>query len=99
MVQTKYLSTKKNAEQLLNKLNNLDNRHKLFKEHAEKILNDLKDYELIYDDGINVIVKYKNNEEKENIVNYCNNNNYEYTECPREIRIMDNAISIEVKRL
>ena len=37
--------------------------------------------------------------EKEAITMYCESNGYEFTECPRYIRIIEPAISIEVKRL
>jgi len=65
--------------------------------------------------GINVVVRFKDDkerkikdfptskskdiEEKEKIINYCKTNNLEYTLCPRYIRVRDNAISIEIKRL
>jgi hypothetical protein len=32
-------------------------------------------------------------------VEYCERHNYPYTECPRYIRMNDEGISIEVKRL
>ena len=46
-----------------------------------------------------VLVKFKNEIERLNIAAYCTKNEREYTVCPREIRIMEDAISIEVKRL
>ena len=49
--------------------------------------------------GYNVIVKFNNDEIKQNIIKYCDKNNFEYTECPRYIRVLYDAISIEVKRL
>ncbi len=49
--------------------------------------------------GINVIVLYDTDDEKEGIIDYCRKNNYEYTICPRYIRLMRKAVSIEVKRL
>jgi len=36
--------------------------------------------------------------EREEIIDYCNKHGYEYTQCPRYIRVLDSAISIEVKR-
>ena len=36
--------------------------------------------------------------EKKELIAYCEKNGYEYTECPRYIRVLENAISIEVKR-
>ncbi|MBI4141867.1 hypothetical protein HY484_03010, partial [Candidatus Woesearchaeota archaeon] len=43
-------------------------------------------------------VKFNNEQEKQQLIDYCNKNKYEYTLCPRYIRVMDNAISIEVKK-
>ncbi len=88
-------------EVLYNKLKFLGKRYKLFSKECRKIKNDLKNYEILHekDDGINVVVKYRNEKEKKEIIDYCTKNSYEYTECPRYIRVMENAISIEVKRL
>jgi len=33
------------------------------------------------------------------VIDYCEENNLEFTQCPREIRILEDAISIEIKRL
>ncbi len=66
----------------------------------KKIKEELKEFDIIHREkrGINVIVKFSDNEEKQKIINYCEKNNYEYTLCPRRIRVNTNAISIEVKR-
>ncbi len=45
------------------------------------------------------IVRFDSDREKEDLIAYCDEQNLEYTVCPREIRILDDAISIEVKRL
>jgi len=73
----------------------------LLKKITQKIKSDLKEFDIIHKDkeGINVIVKFNNEKQKERIGRYCNKNNYQYTECPRYIRVNCNAISIEVKRL
>ncbi|MBW3015508.1 hypothetical protein KY330_03740 [Candidatus Woesearchaeota archaeon] len=84
---------------LIAKLDRIDERYDLFHKHCEKIKSDLKGYELLWNSGIVVIAKFKNKEEKEFLIDYCNKNGYEYTECPREIRVKEDAISIEVKRL
>ena len=83
------------------KLSSLTRRLNLLYERAKKVKNDLKELSIIHRDkkGINVIVKFDGDEEKEKIINYCKNNNLEYTLCPRYIRVMDKAISIEIKRL
>ena len=67
---------------------------------TNKIKQDLATFDIIHRDkkGINVIVKFNNEQEKQQLTDYCNKNNYEYTVCPRNIRVEENAISIEVKR-
>lgn len=66
-----------------------------------KIKNDLKSFEIIHPDkrGINVAVKFGSDSEKEKIIDYCRKNSYEYTLCPRYIRVNCNAVSIEIKRI
>jgi len=82
------------------KLLNLDKRLLKLKEINKKIKTDLKKFNIIHKDkeGINVIVKFNNEKEKEQLEGYCKNNNYEFTVCPRYIRVNCSAISIEVKR-
>jgi len=88
-------------EILVNKLKNVQERYKFFESVNEKIKNDLNDFNILHRDkkGINVIVKFENDEEKAKIIKYCEENKYEYTTCPKYIRVNTNAISIEVKRL
>lgn len=49
--------------------------------------------------GLNVVVKPFNSDDREKILSYCKKNNYEYVECPKYIRVEEDAISIELKRL
>ncbi|MBW2972916.1 DegT/DnrJ/EryC1/StrS family aminotransferase [Candidatus Woesearchaeota archaeon] len=65
-----------------------------------KIKADLKDFDIIHKEktGINVIVKFKDEKEKEKIIKYCDENKLPYTICPRYIRVNCDAVSIEVKR-
>lgn len=49
--------------------------------------------------GINIVVRFADEYEKEKIINYCDKNNVEYTICPRYIRVECDAVSIEIKRL
>ena len=49
--------------------------------------------------GINVVIKFKDKEQKEKLIKYCKENKLEYTECPRYIRVEEDAVSIEVKRI
>ena len=87
--------------ELLKKLEELPKRYELFNKANKKIKNELKDFKIMHKDkkGINVIVKFDDDKEKEKIINYCNNNNLEFTLCPRYIRVNEQAVSIEVKRL
>jgi len=86
---------------LFKKLNNLNARYKMFDNYHWKIKKDLEYFDIIHRNkrGINVVVRYNNENEREKIIDYCNKHGYEYTECPRYIRVLDSAISIEVKRL
>lgn len=86
---------------MLEKLKESPGRIKHFIDIANKIKNDLPDLDIIHRDkiGLNVVIAFKSQTEKEKIVNYCDDNNFEYTECPRYIRVNEDAISIEVKRL
>ena len=69
-------------------------------EKCNKIKQDLSDYEVIFPDkdGIVVVVKYKNDNELQKLKDYCKDNNWDFTLCPRYIRVETQAISIEVKR-
>lgn len=84
-----------------NKLLNLKARLSLLKKTNKKIKKDLKDYRILHrtKKGINVIVVFDDDKEKEKLINYCKTNKYEFTLCPRYIRVNENAISIEVKRI
>ena len=88
-------------ERLNQKIKDLNKRHKFFTKIHWKIKKDLKKHEILHKKhhGINVIIKYSDEEEKNAIIKYCEDNKFEYTECPRYIRVNEQAISIEVKRL
>lgn len=85
---------------LPHKLEKLGERYgKLFTE-VVKIKKDLSRYKILHKDkkGINVVVMYRNDKEKQDLIKYCEKNKYEFTECPRYIRVNARAICIEVKR-
>lgn len=86
---------------LLKKLQGAPVRLQFLLNKAEEIKKDLQGFAVLHQDkrGLNVIVKYKNEEEKQRIIAYCREREYEYLECPKYIRVMEQAISIEVKRL
>lgn len=83
------------------KLRNVESRRKFLLDKAKEVKKDLSEYNVVHRDeeGLNVVVKFSSEEEKEKIIQYCDKNNYEYTICPREIRILEDAVSIEIKRL
>ena len=73
--------------------------HDLFAK-AEKTKRDLAEYDIIHREkkGINVVIAYKNEKQKDDLISYCKKQQLEYTLCPRFIRVMRPAISIEIKR-
>jgi len=86
---------------LMKKLEELPARINYLQKICHKIKSDFKELSIIHKnyEGLNVIIKFRNDDEREKIINYCRQNKYEFTLCPRYIRVMDNAISVEVKRL
>jgi hypothetical protein len=87
---------------ILEKLDELRERIVYLLERRNKVVTDLsKDFRVLRpnDPGFVVVVAYSSDTEKEQLIFYCNTHNLEYTECPRYIRVMKKAISIEVKRL
>ena len=88
---------------ILQKLEELPERIRFLQNIRDKVSNDLSNFNLQIvrprDLGFVLVIKYRDDQEKENIINYCKDNELEWTECPRYIRLMDKAISIEVKRL
>jgi len=83
------------------KLDDLDKRLKFLHKKVKTVKKQLKDFDIIHrdSDGLNVIVKFFGPEEKLKILDFCKIYGYEFTLCPRYIRVLDDAISIELKRL
>jgi len=85
------------------KLEGLSERIKYLEQIKDKVVNDLLGLKANVispnDFGFVVMVKFDSDKEKEKLISYCVNNNLEWTECPRYIRLMSDAISIEIKRL
>ena len=89
-------------DQLYELLRGLDKRRTFLHERVQQVRSDLKDFTLVAPEdkySLNVIAKFETDEQKKQLIQYCTNNKLEYTECPREIRIDEPAISIEIKRL
>jgi hypothetical protein len=79
--------------ELPEKLKKIDDKVSMIKKQ-------LREFDVLHPDsfGLDVIVKFKSEDEKQKIIDFCKVYNYEYTICPRYIRVLEDAISIEVKR-
>ncbi|MFH0977902.1 MAG: hypothetical protein V1837_01235 [Candidatus Woesearchaeota archaeon] len=87
--------------ELAKKLEDCRQRLDYLYKKCRKVKSELKNHEVLHRDkkGINVAVRFKTEIEKQELIEYCENNKYEYTLCPRYIRVLEQAISIEIKRL
>ncbi|MEM3374774.1 MAG: hypothetical protein QXE31_06200 [Candidatus Woesearchaeota archaeon] len=88
------------SKDLKEKLKLLKSKLKKIGKETNEIKEKLKDFEIVHKDsnGLNVVVKYRNEEEKLKIIDFCKLYNYEYVFCPMYIKILEPAISIEVMR-
>jgi len=48
--------------------------------------------------GINILVRYCSESQKQRLINYCAKKRIEYTLCPRSIRVNERAVCFELKR-
>jgi len=99
------------GEELNKKILSLKKRLSMFERINKKIKTDLKKFKIIHRNkkGINIAVKYKNEKEKNEIIKYCEKNNFKYKICRKVpdstknlfsfIKVNENAVSIEVQRL
>jgi len=88
-------------DKLERQIKELGNKILYFDSVRKKVINDLKDFKIIHKEkkGINVVVKYHNEREKERVIDYCKSKNLEYVLCPNYIKVNERAVSIEIKRL
>ena len=100
------LENEADLSNILQQLEKLPQRISYLKNIRDKIIHELdklsalSKFGIVHKDnlGFVVVVKFNTPKEKETIINYCKDNQLEYTECPRYIRLNQKAISIEVKR-
>lgn len=90
-------------EVIYQELGKLAGRVAMLLEFRRKVVDDLVDLKLdvVHADaaiGFVVVVRFNSEYEKSKIVDYCTVSGWEYTECPRYIRLNSQAISIELKR-
>ena len=84
-----------------NHLRLLETRLTMLRKIHNRVKKDLQRFDIVHRHfpGLNVIVRFSTYDERNEILSYCQLNNLPWTECPRNIRILEPAISIEVKRL
>jgi hypothetical protein len=95
------LKDKTSLTKILKSFHQLQKRIIYLEEVREKVVFDLVEYDVVHpeDLGFVVVVNFYEEEEKKYIIKYCKDNELEYTTCPRYIRLNQDAISIELKRL
>ncbi len=87
-------------ELLERQLENVKERYQQIFLRSRQIKKDLNKFTILKrdEDGLVVMVAFQHDSEKEAIVRYCTEHSLDYTVCPRSIRTLQTAISIEVKR-
>jgi hypothetical protein len=86
---------------LSNKLKELPEKWKMLKQLNQKVKKELANRDIVhrFRQGVNVLVRFKDDNELNEIKDYCQKNNYPYIICPNYTRLNSNAVSIELKRL
>lgn len=90
------------VEELITKLKSIHQRYEFLYKKRDELKPTFQDsgFQTIGDEhALVIIVPYETDEQKEQITKICEDNNVEYTECPRYIRTAKKAISVEIKRL
>jgi hypothetical protein len=90
-----------NMKRLDIEINRLNTKLVAWKNIRNQIMQELDNHQIIHkkSSGINVIVAYDDESEKENLINYCNKHNLRYVICPNYIKVNRSAVSIEIKRI
>ncbi len=83
------------------KVENVEKRWSFLRAKRKEVIEDLSKFDILHkeDDSINVIVRFHNDEEKEKLITYCKEKDIPFKLCPFAIRVLTDAISIEIKRL
>lgn len=89
------------VKKLEHKLHSLDKRYQFLFQRRDEILSKLpSQFNPICDENaLVIIVPFKTEQERDELVAFCDSQTVEHTECPRYIRHDKPAISIEIKRL
>ncbi|MBT3304077.1 hypothetical protein HN592_01360 [Candidatus Woesearchaeota archaeon] len=83
---------KGDAKELEEKVKEIDKRLEKLKKLKTQVSKDLKEFDILQGDGLNILVKG----DEEKIIKYCEDNQLEYKKCPMKIKIKEDAISIEL---
>jgi len=85
---------------LHDRLVNLDNRLKYLYWISDKVKKDLNVFDILHKDkrGINVLVKFDAQSEKESLIKYCERHQLGYTLNPKYIKQSENLISIDINK-
>lgn len=88
-------------ETISEKFNDLLDRIAFLQSKIKKIKEDLANFDIVHVNDLSfvVVIKFEKDSEKQEIVDYCEQNDLPFTECPRYIRLNKPAISIEVKKM
>ncbi|MBW2972657.1 DegT/DnrJ/EryC1/StrS family aminotransferase [Candidatus Woesearchaeota archaeon] len=90
---------------LLDKLSRAKDTVKLMVKRAETVKQEIAkrfpELKIIHQEmrGLNVVVRTASEDEKKHIEEYCDEKGFDYVECPQYIRLEEEAISIELKRI
>lgn len=88
---------------LLKKLEGAPRRLQFLLNKTKKIkqLCKKEQFKMIHEDaeGIGIFLKFNNEKDKQKIIDFCKKNNIEYKECPLYIKVLEKAISLEIKRI
>ena len=81
-------------------IDGMEKRIEAWNKISSMVKKEMKEYVLNKgNQGINVLLKFKNDDERERLINFCKNKKLEYTICPRYIRSNENAVCVEIKKL
>lgn len=89
------------SQKLLSHLKQLHNNQHFLHEKAKEVKEELKNHKVIHrnHDGINVAVAFDTDAQRDELISYCEKKSIPYTICPRYIRVLRDAVCIEIKKL
>ena len=91
---------KNKLNELHEKLTDIEDRMKYLYWINEKVKKDLNMFEILHKDkkGINILLRFDSEGEKDKIIKYCEKNQLEYELKPKYIKMHDNIIVVETNK-